>query len=252
MPDSPNPSPTQEVERYEPVVHPVNPAVGEPYPVPGLRPCESGEAVLFVDHQRLLQAEVEKREEVEEEARDLGARLLVAASKHRAAESKLSSVVEELEHLAEVERDERGELWRVGDAFSRAAQLLRDKGTEQGEAVSQFCGTEHHVLCPGCPCSCHKPSDDKGGGADDRERLESRTPRTDVAGAGVAIEGDPGLEEGGVEEAVDRFRRALEEVATGRGTGATAVGNLALCRQIAEEALVDVLGPRPDSKGGSE
>jgi hypothetical protein len=37
----------------------------------------------------------------------------------------------------------------------------RSDGQEGGveEAISQFCGSEHHVLCPGCPCSCHSGRD---------------------------------------------------------------------------------------------
>lgn len=46
-------------------------------------------------------------------------------------------------------------------------------------------------------------------------------------------------------EELGEFRKALEMIATGRGSGATTEENLDLCRQIAEEALERVLGLRP-------
>ncbi len=38
--------------------------------------------------------------------------------------------------------------------------------SDGNQAVSQFCGTAHHVLCPGCPCSCHSDGNQQpqGGG----------------------------------------------------------------------------------------
>lgn len=44
------------------------------------------------------------------------------------------------------------------------------------------------------------------------------------------------------------WRVALEQIATGRGGGATDAENLAICRSIAERALVAALGPRPESE----
>lgn len=136
-----------------------------------------------------LQAEVEKREEVEEEARDLGARLLVAAGKHREAESKLSSAegdlaneqarvrllrrrsgprfVEEVEDELEeriAEREDRPDqiLDAERTAFEAVLQLLRDKGTEQN--MGDFSE-------PGEPAN-----------------------KSPITGhSGVPIEGDPGL-----------------------------------------------------------
>lgn len=143
-PDSPNPSPTQEVERYQPVVVPVTQKVGDPYNASGVIPAPSGEFVLFADHQQLLQAEVEKREEVEEEARDLGARLLVAASKHQAAvEDKEEAqrlaigrkrVIEEVEDELEERVEDHRYHPQTLNAYGFALKLLRDKGTEQGGA----------------------------------------------------------------------------------------------------------------------
>jgi hypothetical protein len=34
-------------------------------------------------------------------------------------------------------------------------------------AVSEFCGTEHHVLCSGCPCACHKDGSGPSGASED-------------------------------------------------------------------------------------
>lgn len=191
-PDFPNPSPTQEVQRFE---------VSEPYH----RAAQDGKWVRYEDHQRLLQAEVEKREEVEDHAGDLEAasiqrgdrvielerRLVNLRRGKEAAESKLSSVVEELEELAATKlmrRDctaasnETGLRTRarlMGEALGHraAAQLLRDKGTEQGGG-------------------------DSGVGAGN-EYGAAQSPRSHGVGAagvdsGVAIEGDPRPSDSGV------------------------------------------------------
>lgn len=100
------------------------------------------EVMPVADHEKALQAEVEKREEVEGErdgfegdatlARDL-ADILSAqiVEKREAAESKLSSVEDRLNR-------ERRKAEEIPTDFNKAErrrellELLRDKGTEQG------------------------------------------------------------------------------------------------------------------------
>jgi hypothetical protein len=54
------------------------------------------------------------------------------------------------------------------------------------------------------------------------------------------------------QEHSDLYRKALEQIATGRGSGLTATENLAVCRNIAEKALGPVLGPRVEVNQGAE
>lgn len=46
------------------------------------------------------------------------------------------------------------------------------------------------------------------------------------------------------EDERDEFRHALEQIATGHGTGLTPAEDLAVCREIAEKALESILGSR--------
>jgi hypothetical protein len=54
------------------------------------------------------------------------------------------------------------------------------------------------------------------------------------------------------QEHCDLYRKALEQIATGRGSGLTAAENLAVCRDIAEKALESALGPRAEVNQGAE
>ena len=56
--------------------------------------------------------------------------LVMPTAEHNA---DLESLAQKLEGRAEIERDERGELWRIGDAFKRAAQLVRAQIEEGGK-----------------------------------------------------------------------------------------------------------------------
>lgn len=173
MPDSPN-----EVERF---MGPISSS---------LQPEADGCWVRYEDHQRHLQAEVEKREEVEGALTDLQCE---QAKERLAAESKLSSVVEEVEKLigAEAEfyekarraKDRDGQVVHgvARDSLLEVRKLLRDKGTEP----CKHCGET-----PGHRCNCPVYL------AEVRPDLLEDPP--------VAIEGDPGLEEGEVAREVDR------------------------------------------------
>lgn len=127
MPDSPNPSPTQEIERF---MGPISSS---------LKPEADGCWVKYGDHQRLLQVEVEKKEEAEEEARDLRARLLVAASKHQAAESMLSSLEAGLAQRIKraLELGEETAEAAMGAPQERQGDLVARAAT--GEAVRGAC-----------------------------------------------------------------------------------------------------------------
>ncbi len=140
----PNPSdtsPTQEVERWNP-----RGAVG-------FDRSPNGAWVPFEKHQKALQAEVEKREEVEGERREWESfgqteanRTRGLSEKLEAAESRISTAVEELERRAAEEATAfdafEAQDNRVGmaicsgrlNAFTAAALLLRDEGDEQGGA----------------------------------------------------------------------------------------------------------------------
>jgi hypothetical protein len=157
------------------------------------------EHVTLEDHQRLLQAEVERREEVEAQLITAEMRVegldVMRANLNRqkeAAESKLSSVVEELERRQEraeaVEAKGRMGGWMLGNAYGlgEAIVLLRDKGTEQGGDGSGVgagtCGDRHEVS-PERETGVVHPSAGTSASVD----------------SGVAIESDSGLEDGGVE-----------------------------------------------------
>lgn len=143
MPDSPNP--VEPIERFE-----IQQDADEAAEV-----SEHGPWVRFEDHIAALQAEVEKREEVERKRNGLeGAAKLIKelaegeTRRWEEAESKLSSAVKKLEELGEeaerrcaecrfrlhspAGRQQTGHLDGQAYAFKEAAQLLRDKGPEQG------------------------------------------------------------------------------------------------------------------------
>ena len=203
MPDSPNPSPTQEVGKrpWEMKVCPVHgPTKGPCREVvertrTHTRYChmeETVEVVAVAKHQAALQAEVEKREEVEgqlEAERERIHRVVSTPNDHLrkedlvlkldAAESKLSSAVKKLTELGEeaerrassITGDPSPETRAVEEgaraAFGEALDLLRDKGTEQGGA----CEHGNTFDCPDCRLDVLELLDDEE----------------------VSIEGDPGL-----------------------------------------------------------
>jgi len=162
-PDSPNPSPTQGLK---------------PFGVPGY-----GELVRFEDHQRLLQAEVEKREEVEEEARDLEAASIQRGDRVIELERRWVDVRQELKRCANNARIPV----HAQNAYLAAAKLLRDKGTEQVQTNSKSVQ------------DLEQGGGDSGVGAGDGtcagvslglpRQGASRSPSVD---SGVAIEGDEG------------------------------------------------------------
>lgn len=166
--------PTQEVERFRPMFMRGSSQRRNMISDP------AGDLVTYEDHQRLLQAEEKAATMWAEAAAGLQADL-------NAAESKISSVVEELgERIGgqRVAEDDRAELVRerarlLVPVYEELLQLLRDKGTEQGGEACDGSGTilcaepdgstpevTHRVGCPGCD-NC----------------------------APVSIEGDAGLEE---------------------------------------------------------
>lgn len=110
-PDSPNPSPTQEVERFDVQIAG---ATDEGF-LPMDRTVDGG-WVRFEDYQ----AEVEKREEAETTAG-------VEIGKRQGLQYELEAA------KAEIERRARGDIHPlVAQGLRCALQLLRDKGTEQG------------------------------------------------------------------------------------------------------------------------
>lgn len=164
-------TPTQEVERFRYAHEALVPMAKGTKPLPD-------DLIRFEDHQRLLraeeekaetfreawklrqaqlQAEVEKREEAEQDRRDAylysTAHMQEMEGALRAAESKLEEVTQELERKASEKvnaRDEsRGDgsphgLKKTarldGEAYGlrAAAQLLRDKGTDPGLDMEDF------------------------------------------------------------------------------------------------------------------
>lgn len=62
--------------------------------------------------------------------------------------SALVSDPNRLRHLAALQK-------AAWDTIAPYLPVPSDHPQEPSSAVSQFCGTEHHGLCPGCPCSCH-------------------------------------------------------------------------------------------------
>lgn len=143
-PDSPNP-----VERFEPVVKPVRwPLSKEVSQEPDMRPAESGEWVKLEDYQ----AEVEKREEVEEQLATAELRIdglgVMRANLNRDKEEAqrlaigrkrvIEEVEDELERLASradaVRAKGNMDGWFLGNGYGlrEAIDLLRDKGTENG------------------------------------------------------------------------------------------------------------------------
>lgn len=160
-PDSTNPSPTQEVETWtlwRRVYGAENCGpwmLGEPgHPLAPAQRVEVVEVMPVEDHQRLLLAEEQKRGEVEEEREDFDLKLEGAESRLSAVEAELGAFEPELDYLICVKRHtaqlrrrcaENGELSphsreqflrEANDYDARAdrLQLLRDKGTEQGES----------------------------------------------------------------------------------------------------------------------
>lgn len=154
-PDSPNPSSVQKIRTWTFFVCPKHPQRPD-FPrllgnhicgvVIGTTCTERPEEIKVMpveDHQRLLQAEVEKREEAESWNRENKAEARKAWDRVEAAESRLSSVVESLQ----VERDRMYEraakatakglpniasyLRGKRAAYRLALQLLRDKSTGQ-------------------------------------------------------------------------------------------------------------------------
>src|SRR5215207_4892644 len=115
MPDSPNPSSTQEVERLRPLF------MRGPTQGPNLVPDPAGDFVSFEDHQRLLQAVEEERDTALLQVD--GGEVMRANLWRRvqAAESKLSSVVEEVEGWLDPRID-----GVAFNAYSRCLRLLRD------------------------------------------------------------------------------------------------------------------------------
>jgi hypothetical protein len=137
-PDSPNPSPTQEVETFT-----IFRCTGCGTVPPDDCECVESvvshdvqiQAIALEDHQRLLQA---AKDELDE-AHSAASHWLGVA---QAAESKLSSVVEELERQKDASEtlhdyaikcdDDLTQAYQTGAlaAYEHAIQLLRDKGKD--------------------------------------------------------------------------------------------------------------------------
>ncbi|HEY3492547.1 MAG TPA: hypothetical protein VGK43_06320 [Solirubrobacterales bacterium] len=163
----PNPSPTQEVETWKVWRRVYGPENCGPWMLgePGHPLCakEGTETVELVPA-AALQAEVEKREEVEAERNHLrGLEPAKAWARVSAAESKVSSAAEELE--ARIARLEG----RVAAAWCLGRRELLEVELGSNRAALQL--LREHLVQP-----------------------EENEPQQD----GVAIEGDPGPEEGGL------------------------------------------------------
>lgn len=154
-------APTQEVERFE-----VELSSGD-CPVATMEPCLDGEYVSLEDHQRLLRAVEEEREEwrgkaerylcewrnrhadAEDNRHDRDEAEAVKEMwrlRSLVAESQLEEVAQELERRADQRERNEALLQAQGagrakareynggkaSAYREAAQLLRDKGSDQG------------------------------------------------------------------------------------------------------------------------
>lgn len=161
------------------------------------RPARLVEVLPVEDHQKALQAEVEKREEVEgERDAEVDARV-EAQGQAAAAESKLSSAVGELERrkkaaeriTSEAETEYSRVFWAgIVSATNALLDLLRDKGTEA------TCTHLKDLQVEGTEQGGEDGATDDRTAATEQRDGEGTDQGVLATGAGVSIEGDPGPE----------------------------------------------------------